>query len=329
MKVKQVFIFLCLILSTSAYCLAQEMTFEHQQTSLSGHYLEATNGKPAKAVLLFVHGDGAMSYDAEGYYRFIWEPLRQNGYAIFSWDKPNVGDSSGDWLKQTMADRQSEVLAAIAFVQHKYHFTPLNTGLIGFSQAGWVVPAIAEQRSAVGFVIGIGFATNWVEQGRYYTKTTHQLAGDNQNQITAALADYTKQISFLKKTPSFAEYLKVAGEHAMTEDRYQFVLNNFRSDANQDYSNIGVPSLFLWGEKDLNVNAKQEFESWIIKGNDFVTTKLIANASHGMLKADSFSSQAFGFQQWIKLMWLEDDAFAPEFIPTILLWLEQPKNQSN
>ena len=76
-------------------------------------------------------------------------------------------------------------------------------------------------------------------------------------------------------------------------------------------------------------NAKQEFESWIIKGNDFVTTKLIANASHGMLKADSFSSQTFGLQQWIKLMWLEDDAFAPEFIPTILRWLEQPKNQSN
>ena len=317
------FIFLLIVLSALPYCNAQEMFFEHKQTRLSGHYLEATNGKPAKAVLLFVHGDGAMPYDAEGYYSFIWEPLRQNGYAIFSWDKPNVGDSSGNWLNQTMADRQSEVLAAIAFVQNKYHFKPVNTGLIGFSQAGWVLPGIANKNSQFGFFIGVGFATNWIEQGRYYTKIKHQLAGENENQITLALAEYSKQILFFEKGRSFKEYLRFAGRDAMTKDRYQFALYNFRSDSNHDYLNIKVPSLFLWGENDLNVNAKQEFESWKIKSNAFVTTKLIANASHGMLNANSFSTQTIGVQQWIKLMWLEEDAFVHEFIPTILRWLEQ------
>ncbi len=64
------------------FSYAQTLVFKHGQHSLSGHYLAATNNKPAKAVLLFVHGDGATPYDADGYYNIIWESLREQGYAI-------------------------------------------------------------------------------------------------------------------------------------------------------------------------------------------------------------------------------------------------------
>lgn len=318
----RIVVFLFFAITSFTYCYAEEVTFKHKNTSLSGHYLENTNGQPPKAVLLFVHGDGATSYDAEGYYTLIWEPLRQNGYAIFSWDKPNVGRSSGNWLNQTMPDRQSEVLAAIDFVQNKYNFTAQNTGLIGFSQAGWVLPAISNKDSKFGFVIGIGFATNWIEQGKYYTKTNRTLAGKNKQQVNTALTDYAKEISFFQQNPSYSKYLDFAGNEAMKKDRFHFVLNNFKSDSTQDHSAIKVPSLYLWGEKDLNVDVKQEFEYWKIKNNDFVTTKLIANASHSMLDADSFSSQSIGALQWMKLMWLGQDALAADFMPTILVWLE-------
>lgn len=322
---KKILVFLFFTIFTLFYSQAEEMIFKHGSSNLSGHYFKATNGKKAKAVLLFVHGDGAISYDAEGYYRFIWNALRKNGYAIFSWDKPNVGDSTGNWLTQSMLDRQSEVLAAIDFVQNKYHFNSSNTGLLGFSQAGWVVPALAKQNSKIAFLIGIGFASNWIEQGRYYTKIKHQLAGENKSQISKALASYTKDISFFKQALSYKEYLEFANEEAMTKERYLFVLNNLNSDAKEDYLNISVPSLFLWGEKDLNVNAKEEFDSWKVKNNAFISTKLIANATHGMLKADSFSKQNFGFFEWVKLMWLEEDAFVSEFMPSILTWLNDLK----
>ncbi len=319
-KMNRIFLFCCLFVPLFLH--AEEITFKHKQNSLSGHYLDATNGKPAKAVLLFVHGDGAMPYDAEGYYNIIWAPLRESGYAIFSWDKPNVGNSSGNWLDQSMPDRQSEVLAAIDLVQNKYHFTHKNTGLVGFSQAGWVLPALANNTSKIGFMVGIGFATNWIEQGKYYTNTKHQLAGKNKNQIAAALDDYTKEISFFQKSPSYSEYLKFAEEEAMTKKRYQFVLKNFKSDASHDYSTIEIPSLFLWGVNDLNVDAKHEFEWWQTNNNKFVTTKLIANASHVMLNAKSFDRQGFGVKQWIKLMWFGQDALAPEFLPAMLTWLD-------
>jgi alpha-beta hydrolase superfamily lysophospholipase len=108
----------------------------------------------------------------------------------------------------------------------------------------------------------------------------------------------------------------------MTKKRYQFVLKNFKSDASHDYSTIEIPSLFLWGVNDLNVDAKHEFEWWQTNNNKFVTTKLIANASHVMLNAKSFDRQGFGVKQWIKLMWFGQDALAPEFLPAMLTWLD-------
>ena len=131
---KKILVFLFFILFSYSY--AEKVTFKDGETTLSGHYLEPTNGKKAKAVLLFVHGDGDMTYDAEGYYPFIWNELRKNGYAVFSWDKANVGDSTGNGLNQSMIDRQREVVAGIDFVQKKYNFNTKNTALFGFSQAG-------------------------------------------------------------------------------------------------------------------------------------------------------------------------------------------------
>ncbi|MCJ8339095.1 MAG: alpha/beta hydrolase [Pseudomonadales bacterium] len=309
--------------------IAEELVFEHRQDRLTGHYLQPINGKPAKAILLFVHGDGTTAYDADGYYDIIWQPLRENGYAIFSWDKPNVGDSTGNWLAQSMADRQSEVLAAVDAVQNKYHFRANNTGLIGFSQAGWVVPALSSRVDKIGFSIGIGFASNWISQGSYYAETRVRLQGGDQQQIGAALDDYSLSIDLFRTSPSYAQYLKWAGEDPMSAGRYQFVLNNFQSDAVADYKKIKVPSLFLWGAEDLNVNARAEFNWWQQHPHPLVNTKLMADANHAMLKADTFNTQSYGLKQWLELMWLDRDAVASDFFATVLLWLEGLNMKSN
>lgn len=300
---------------------AKELIFKHDDHHIVGHYLEPNNGKPVKAILIFVHGDGPTSYDADGYYRIIWNTLRSNGYAIFSWDKENVGKSTGNWLKQSMKDRQSEVLAAIEAVQKKYGFTEKNTGLIGFSQAGWVLPALANRANKISFIIGIGFARNWIQQGQYLTEK--RLAGEDKNKIELAINTYFTEIELFKSSIQYPEYINTVGKHSMTKERFQFVIKNFKSDATHDYSKITVPSLFLWGEKDLNVNAIEELKWWKNHPNKLVATKIIPNASHSMLKAEIFNTQNMGYIQWIKLMWLRQDAFAPEFLPTILLWLEK------
>jgi alpha-beta hydrolase superfamily lysophospholipase len=102
---------------------------------LSGYYHTPDSEENVNGVILFVHGDGEMHYDAFGYYEPVWKHILDSGYAIFSWDKPGVGNSSGDWLSQSMLDRQNEVRAAVSFLKNRYYFEEGEVGLMGFSQA--------------------------------------------------------------------------------------------------------------------------------------------------------------------------------------------------
>ena len=302
---------------------AQTVFFYHKNNSLEGIYLPPTKEKTAKGIILFVHGDGAMNYNAEGYYDLVWEPLRSHGYAVFSWSKPGVGNSSGNWLSQTMQDRQSEVLAAIEFVQNQYGFNNENTGLLGFSQAGWVIPALARSDDKISFAIGIGFATNWIEQGRYLTATSAKLEGGDEKQISEALKDYNKVIELFKTRPSYDAFIKKTNDHSMTQARYQFVLSNFKVDATEDYNKIKVPVLLMWGKEDLNVDAITEFNYLNeLQHSGLMSTGLLSNATHGLLKADTYNVQTFGFWHWLLLMWEGEDAFASDFMPRLLSWLD-------
>ncbi|GAA3928158.1 alpha/beta hydrolase family protein [Litoribacillus peritrichatus] len=317
------FFWLLFTLILSVPVQAQIITFAHGDNQLQGHYLAATDNLPTKAVLLFVHGDGEMPYDAKGFYELIWHPLREQGYAIFSWDKAGVGGSSGKWLNQSMKDRQEEVAAAIEAIQSRYPFSAHNTGLLGFSQAGWVVPALANASTNIGFAVGIGFATNWVQQGEYLTLTRMMQANASPSEIKQAIHAHREQIAFFDRSPSYQEYLQQAGNNPMSENRFQFVLKNYQADASQDFNNIQLPVLLLWGDSDLNVDASHELNLWQHRPNpnNHVETRMIANATHEMLRADLFNESGYGIGMWLKMMFLEEDALAPDFLPTLIKWL--------
>lgn len=316
------FAWLGLFLSISVQ--AETVRFEYGINQLEGHYLAPTGDQPAKAVLLFVHGDGATSYDAGGFYELIWQPLRDQGYAIFSWDKPGVGGSTGNWLTMSMAHRQGIVAAAATTIQQRFGFEPAQTGVLAFSQAGWVIPELlADSSSPISFAIGIGFATSWIDQGRYLTATRLRLEGAAPEDIKQGVADYDHEIAFFDTSPSYNAYLKWSRESPMARDRYLFVLRNYQSDVSEDYRGIQRPTLLLWGDSDINVDAEHELAQWQTRFNPWVSTKMINNATHAMLRADQFNEPDFGMTEWLKLLWLEEEALAPDFLPTVIQWLDE------
>lgn len=319
---------LCCLWLSHAY--AEPISFSQGKNRLSGQYLAPLTQQPAKAVLVFVHGDGAQTYDVNGYYEPIWQQLRHHGYAILSWDKPGVGDSSGDWLSQTMQERQQEVLAGVRWVQQTHGFNANNTGLIGFSQAGWVAPALANGQYPIGFMIGVGFARNWIAQGQYYTQVKQQLAGKSQAEIQSAIDQYMAEVAMFKSaTPS--DY---PADNPFSRRRFKFILQNIRADASRDYAQIAIPSLLLWGEDDLHVDARKEFADWQQQASPLVRLYLVKQANHGLHDSARFNQQGYGLSDWLKLAWLEQDAFAADFFPLLLAWLEalplaQTKSESS
>ncbi|MBD8513490.1 alpha/beta hydrolase [Photobacterium sp. CAU 1568] len=320
---------LLFVLTLSACSSEEHIVFRSGDNQLSGVYLPPTGSQTSKAVLLFVHGDGEMPHDAYGYYPLLWDQLRAEGYAILSWNKPGVEQSTGNWLEQSMADRQAEVLDAIQWVQSRYGFTARQTGVVGFSQAGWVLPSLATDHQAqFGFMVGIGFATNWIEQSRYYTRLKHTEAGATEAEIQAALSAYDEEIALLLQAPDYTDYRQVMGAQAMPADRYHFVLKNLQSDASEDYPLIHTPTLFLWGEDDLNVDARFEFEKHQRASNPFVSTRLIASGNHGLLDSAYFPKQRMDTGDLLKLHWLGESALAPDAFPTLIHWLNQQTQQT-
>lgn len=303
--------------------------FTHNGNKIAGYYLAPTNSSSAKpkAVLLFVHGDGSTPYDAHGYYDIVWNEMRNHGFAIFSWDKLGVGDSQGSWLNQTMQDRQSEVEAAIDFVQSKWGYSKSNTGLIGFSQAGWVVPAVAKRSDKLGFVVGIGFATNWIDQGRYYGIRKSKLKGENERQTQASIDRHKQEIAFLNTQPKYEAYREYEKHSPMSKERFEFVLNNYKSDATDDYQGIRIPTLLMWGEDDENVDAHYEYDLRKNAPNPYISTKLVPNATHALLNSKSYKGQSFGFFSWLKMIWQDKHAFAKGSLSYLINWLNNVEHK--
>jgi len=317
-------IILCLASTITNAVEARSVTFKNGDDLLSGHYFLPESGKP-KAVILFVHGDGPLEYDAHGYYPLIWEPLLRQGFAIFSWDKPGVGESTGNWLAQSMKQRQQEVQSAITYIRNSYGYSGSQVGLLGFSQAGWVVPALANNNPDIGFIIGVGFAINWLEQSWYLMHVRLTQRGAHSSEIEAAHVAHLKEIDFLYEEPNYELYLKKYGHNPdpMSEARFQFILKNFKANATEDYKGLKQPVLLLLGDKDLNVdiaNTKEVVER-LIGDQQSIQISIINNATHGMLDAKNFNEQSPGLSFLLKLMWKGKRAVIPEFYNVLDAWL--------
>jgi len=96
------------------YSYSEEpVSFRHGGNQLAGVMTIPEDSEGPFPVVVFVHGDSALPFDAYGYYRPLWDRLAEAGIASFSWDKAGVGKSTGDWESQSMDDRSEEVIAAI------------------------------------------------------------------------------------------------------------------------------------------------------------------------------------------------------------------------
>lgn len=167
---------------------SSRISFESQGDTMSGVLTRPTaSAQKAVALLVFVHGDGASVADEYGYNSIVWNRLAEADIASLSWDKKGVGRSQGDWLAQSMDDRAQEVVDALEHIADAYPDAFPTIGLIGFSQAGWVLPKVVQLSSRSDFMIIVSGAINWERQGEYLTRQRMALEGATQLQIDTAV----------------------------------------------------------------------------------------------------------------------------------------------
>lgn len=212
----------------------------------------------ARGLVVMVHGDGPIDATHGGLYLPWFEAAADAGYATLSWDKPGVGESSGNWLHQSMDDRAAQTSAVIDWATNQADVPSDRIVLWGASQAGWVLPNVAASRSDIDAVVAVSPAINWLRQGRYNLLAELDHEGADAAERSAAIGCSNRTRALLKHHADYATYkAQTCDPEPMTPDRWRFVSLNVASDATADLASMSaqaVPVLLLLAQHDRNVD---------------------------------------------------------------------------
>jgi pimeloyl-ACP methyl ester carboxylesterase len=238
----------------------------------------ATAGRhPAIAI---VHGSEAGDRDG---YDLLVNFYSSRGFAVLTYDKRGVGDSTGFYVEQATAANidalAGDAVAALRVLAARKDVDATRLGLVGASQAGWIIPRVAAKSPLVRFgVIVAGPAMSVGEDEAYAAITAH---------------------GQLDPPPTDA---------AIRNALERFVPSGF--DPRPDLERLSIPTLWLFGGEDKSVYTPQSveiLEALPTKPTIRVfprTGHFILDTPHGLAKELPGAHR-----------------FAPELFSTITAWL--------
>lgn len=266
-----------MVFSQSANFTIQDVKFESQGVTLAGSIL--TPVKTVAAVVI-VHGSDPVKREME-----FAKRLAKEGIAVLTYDKRGVGESGGVYVGPSVGtnnidttnlnllshDASAAVNTFRSYLKNKK--TPI--GLVGFSQAGWIIPIAASKNPQIEFMVLFSCPTiTTLEQLRFQFYTN----GNNNFWENHTESD--------------------AREHIENDpDRYQFAA----TDPKKSLNDLSIPGLWLFGEKDIQIPVKlciEQLNTLKAQGKPFEYT-LFSKLGHNT----AFDSDTTAFNisiQWIK-----------------------------
>ncbi|PWN63285.1 alpha/beta hydrolase family protein [Chryseobacterium oncorhynchi] len=221
-----------MVFSQSTDFTIQDVKFESQDITLAGSILEPK--KPVAAVVI-VHGSDPVKREME-----FAKRLAKEGIAVFTYDKRGVGESGGVYVGPSVGTNNIDpanltLLAqdaneAVATFRKYLKDKKIPIGLVGFSQAGWIIPMAANKNPQIDFmVLFSGPTITTLEQLRFqfYTNGNKKFW---ENHTEADAIEHTKN----------------------DPDKYQFVATDPKTYLNT----LSIPGLWLFGEKDIQIPVK-------------------------------------------------------------------------
>jgi uncharacterized protein len=187
----------------------RDTTVKTAAGDLNAIIVEPGGAPPAGLVLI----DGSGPATRHGWVG-IPQWLAARGIATLRHDKPGCGGSPGDWRTQTYADRAAEALAAVAVLRAETGVE--RTGLIGYSQGGWIsLLAATSQPQAVDYVITVsGPAVGVAEQERVSAERSLRRAGHPPAVVDEAMRWVDERAARLAVGDPPADVLAAQDRHA-------------------------------------------------------------------------------------------------------------------
>jgi uncharacterized protein len=255
----------------------KEVKFESQGITLAGSIIKPKN--PFAAVVI-VHGSDPVKREME-----FAKRLAKEGIAVLTYDKRGVGASGGVYAGPSVGTNNIDTAnlnllahdanAAVNTLRSYLKNKKISIGLVGFSQAGWIIPITASKNQQIEFMVLFSCPTiTTLEQLRFQFYTN----GNNkfwENHTVEEVREHTKN----------------------DPDKYQFEA----TDPKTILKALSIPGLWLFGEKDIQIPVKlciEELNRLKIQGKHFEYV-LFSSLGHNT-SSDSDTAPFDISIQWIK-----------------------------
>ena len=278
----------------------EDVRFSNGDVQLAGTLTSPTIQGPHPAVIL-VHASGAE--DREYLLPFARFLIRR-GVAVLGYDKRGVGGSTGDWNKASFDDLAGDVVAAFEYLKTRSDIQPGRIGVLGLSQAGWVMPLAATRAKDLAFLIsisgaGVSGAETTIDQAR------NEMAANGMRppMIEQVVELMTLQYDYLRTGQGWDRYAATREKLATRmggnppesfpsspdHPYLQFIRPLILYDPAPALRQLRLPVLAFFGELDNNILPEKNRAAWETaleagKHPDY-TLRILPKANHILLEA--------------------------------------------
>lgn len=277
----------------------EDVRFSNGDIHLSGTLVSPKTRGRHPAIIL-VHGSGAE--DREYVLPFAHFLVR-HGIAVLGYDKRGVGESTGNWSTASFDDLATDVFAAFDYLKTRSDIDQREIGLLGWSQAGWIMPLAAVRASGFAFLISVsGPGVSPAETTLDETENELKASGRKPEIINLIIDTMKREYEFARSGQGWDQYATARAQLAArigtppasfpatpSDSFWQTIRRTYFYDPAPTLKRLRVPTLALFGGLDDNIVAVKNKNAWeaALKagGNPDYTLHILLNADHLMLEA--------------------------------------------
>lgn len=184
--------------------------------------------------------------------------MASQGIAILNYDKRGAGESEGNYVESASENNLNQTaqdaIAGVEYLKSRSEINGEKIGLIGFSQAGWVIPlAVSLSEDITYFVILSGPITSVGHENLYSSFTNNGAAPPTASQEEIANRLASAPHSGFDSTPIIAE--------------------------------LDQPGLWIWGDQDKSIfvpESEENLNGLIDQAKSNFTYFVLPNADHNL-----------------------------------------------
>ena len=307
-----IIIFTCFV-ARVALAETNSFEFEFNGNALRG-IIDTPKQQQAKSLIVIIPGHGKTNI-VNGQWADLRSLFMELGITTVAWDKAGCGKSEGEYdHQQSVQSSAHEVYKAIKAIESRSLPGSERIGLWGISRAGWIAPLVMSNYPRVSFWISVS-GTDEKESFGYMLRSNLEVEGHSNGQIESlyqewlagnkvfqsggSWEEYKKATRHLRENQFVREYIGIGtgSESDYLENQKQWLKEQHIFDKETGLriyvkglrailSNIQIPVLALFGEKDMQVDWRSAMSLYSETiDSDLLTIKRFPDGNHNIQKS--------------------------------------------